>query len=217
MTNITAIIVHYRTPLLAHAAVWSLRSLYPELPVMLIDNASPPAEQAQLRETAAQAGGIELICNTENAHHGPAMHQGMMRCKTPYALLFDSDCIAFRPGFLEVMHQELAGGAYICGAIQHIDDFGYNVPPSDASIPYAHPSCALVDVETYKQLPPFEKHGAPCISNQKAAHEQGFPATDFPVSQYVYHIGRATVKATGGYHLGAKGYLNKFRRLLGKS
>ncbi|MFW6348276.1 MAG: glycosyltransferase family 2 protein [Cyclonatronaceae bacterium] len=212
----TALIVNYRTPRLTHAAVWSLRSQYPALPVMLIDNASPAAERAQLKETAEQAGGVELLLNDENAHHGPALHQGMMRCPTPSALLFDSDCIAFRPGFLELMQQELANGAYICGAVQQVDAFGYNVPASADSIPYAHPSCALLDVETYKQLPPFEKHGAPCITNQKAAFEQGFRAAHFDVPQYVYHIGRGTVNATGGYHLGTKGYLNKLRRLIGK-
>lgn len=214
--DITAVIVNYRTPTLTHAAVWSLRSQYPELPVLLIDNASPPADRARLQETAAQAGGTHLIMNEENVHHGPAMHQGVLRCNTRSALLFDSDCIAFRAGFLELMQQELRSGAYICGALQQVDAFGYNVPAGPDSIPYAHPSCALIDVETYKKLPPFEKHGAPCISNQKAAYQQGFTAAHFDVSSYVYHIGRGTVEATGGYHLGMRGYLNKLRRLIGK-
>jgi hypothetical protein len=38
--NVRAVIINYGTPHLTQRAVWSLRSLYPHLPITVVDNAS---------------------------------------------------------------------------------------------------------------------------------------------------------------------------------
>ncbi len=213
--SITALIINYQTPHLTRMAVWSLRSLYPDLKILLIDNNSPHEMYTSLQQTADEAGGVELIRNDRNIHHGPALHQGIGMCETEWILLFDSDCIAYRAGFIEKMYDIVQGGAYMTGHLQYIDEYGYNANESTKNpIPYIHPRCALVNIPLYRNLPPFEKHGAPCMANQRAALKKKYRLEHFPVDLYVYHFARGTVDATGGYHLGMAGQLNRMKRII---
>ncbi len=214
--QITAVIVNYKTPDLTRMALWSLRCMYPGLEIIVVDNAPGKDQAEKLNREAKEAGKTKVITNESNLHHGPGMDQAIRQMSSGFALLFDSDCIAFRKGFLEKMVDQLTDGSYASGALTYVDKFGYKAEPeSKGAIAYIHPSCALLHVDQYKKLPPFEKHGAPCLGNMKAAGEQNFTLKSFPVSAYVYHIGRGTVDATGGYHLGKSGILNKIRRKTG--
>ncbi len=213
--SITALIVNYQTPHLTRMAVWSLRSLYPELSIVLIDNNSSPDIYTSLQQTADEAGGVNLILNDRNVHHGPAMHQGIGLCNTDWVLLFDSDCIAYRTGFIEKMFNIAQDGAYMTGHLQHIDEHGYNANDRTKNpVPYIHPRCALLNVSLYHTLPPFEKHGAPCMTNQRAALKKQYRLEHFPADLYIYHFARGTIDATGSYHLGLSGQINKMKRLI---
>ncbi len=99
------------------------------------------------------------------------MDRLIRRSGRPWVLLFDTDCIAFRPGFLEALLAVATDApAYMAGMRIYVDSGGFNVPPgTPEAIPYVHPHCALVHRESYVTLPPFEKHGAPCLANERAA------------------------------------------------
>lgn len=210
----TALIVNYGTPDLTRAAVWSLRSLYPQLPIVVVDNGSPDDSRERLAALAGEAGGVTLFTPASNLHHGPGLDFGIRRITTPWVLTFDSDCVAYRGGFLEGMH-EAAGrepAAYMVGQLHQVSDDGFDVP---AGHPYVHPKCALVRRDAYLLLPPFERHGAPCLANEREALRQQLALLPYPVREYVLHIGEGTVRRYG-YRLGAGGRLARAKRLLGR-
>jgi glycosyltransferase involved in cell wall biosynthesis len=208
--NASAVIVHHNTPYLLKAAVWSLRSMYPSLEILVVDSGSSQDVAAEARSIVHAAHG-KVIHRNENVHHGPGMDIGLRDVASRYVLLFDSDCIAFRNGFIEGMMSQLdRGDAYMCGEMMTVDGSGFN---AEEGQPYIHPKCALVDRERYLTLPPFEKHGAPCLTNQRAASEAGMRLIDFPVDDHIFHLGRGTVSGHG-YGLGWKSRLAKVGRKL---
>lgn len=212
--EVTAAIVNYGTPALTRQAVWSLRSLYPELPIRVLDNASPDGSVAVLRALAPEVQPFVLAEANCNLHHGPGLDRLIREVETPWVLAFDSDCLAYRRGFVEgMLEQAQSESAYLVGPVIHVDDNGFN---TDAETPgahrYVHPHCLLVRREAYLGLPPFEQHGAPCLANQIEAAAQGLPLVDFPVSDYVFHLGRGTVERHG-YGLGARSVWQRLQRM----
>jgi hypothetical protein len=208
----TAAIVNYGTPDLTRAAVWSLRSLYQSLPIVVVDNASPDDSRAELAHLAKEAGGVTLMTPATNLHHGPGLDHALHRVVTPWVLTFDSDCVAYRAGFLEGMHvlADSDPASYMVGQMHHVDEAGFDTADGH---PYIHPKCALVRREAYLLLPPFERHGAPCLANERAAAAQGLALMDFPVREFVLHLGEGTVKRFG-YGLGATSKLARLKRTL---
>lgn len=212
----TAVIVNYGTPDLTRAAVWSLRSLYPSLPIVVVDNASPDDSKARLTTLASEAGGVTVITPSSNLHHGPGLDYALRRVATAWVLTFDSDCVAYRGGFLEGMHAlaEEIPETYMVGQLHHVDDGGFDIDAAaGGGHPYVHPKCALVRRDAYVLLPPFERHGAPCLANERAAASEGLVLIDFPVRDFVLHLGEGTVRRFG-YGLGAGSRLTRLKRVL---
>ncbi len=211
------VIINFRTPDLTSQAVRSLRRFYPEVPILLIDNGSgdeSPRVLEELREL--QPGSTELLSNVTNLHHGPAMDQALRLLRTPYVLFLDSDCLVERGGFLEAM-MGLASAeprAYAVGKRIFMNDRGFDVEESPAAHPYIRPICMLVHRERYLGLPPFERHGAPCLANMRAAATAGLALLHFPVEESVRHLGRGTA-SRHGYRLGWKGRFNHLLNRLG--
>ncbi len=81
--DVTAAVVNYGTPDLTRAAVWSLRGLYPNLGVLVVENGSPDDSKARLGALAKEAGGVTLLTPGENLHHGPGMDLAIRRAPTP--------------------------------------------------------------------------------------------------------------------------------------
>jgi glycosyltransferase involved in cell wall biosynthesis len=211
--DVTAAIINYGTPDLTRAAAWSLRTLYPGLPIVVVDNGSPDDSKTRLARLAKEAGGVTVISQETNLHHGPGLDLAIRRCTTPWVLCFDSDCVAYRAGFLEGMREiaEADPNAYMVGQMRRVDDDGFDLPTGGH--PYVHPKCALVRREAYLLLPPFERHGAPCLANERSAAEQGLALLDFDVRDYVLHLGEGTVRRFG-YGLGATSRLARLKRAL---
>ncbi len=200
--QVQAVIVNYGTPDLTRRAVWSLLSLYPDLGILVIDNASPDDSVALLSEEFQRSRAVRLLVNESNVHHGPAMDAGLRALEHDWILLFDSDAMAYRRGLVEgMMDTARIHSSYMVGELCFVNESGFNVDSQKAGYPYVHPKCALVRRSAYLNLPPFERHGAPCLANQKAANAAGLALTHFPVDDYVFHHGRGTVDAHG-YGLG---------------
>jgi hypothetical protein len=101
---------------------------------------------------------------------------------------------------------------YMIGPLVHVDADGFNIDREQLdAVRYIHPHCALVRYRLYTDLPPFEKHGAPCLRNQIAAADSGYQVQGFPVQDYVFHRGRGTVQKTG-YQLGWQSKLIQMKR-----
>jgi hypothetical protein len=208
--SVTAIIINFQTPDLTRRAVMSFRSLYPSLPLLLIDNGSVGDGAHLLRQIAGDAGGpTEILFNSANLHHGPAMDQALRHITTDYALFLDSDCEVTAGGFVEQMVAALreADHHYAAGKKVFLNDRGFDVPSSTTAHPYLRPICMMVKRPLYLGLPPFQKHGAPCLNNMIAATAAGFALVDIPIEDHIRHEGRGTA-ARFGYRLGWKGRMN---------
>ncbi len=215
--QVTAVIINYRTPELTGRAASSLRSFYPDLPILLIDNGSGP-EGLRALEAGVSGLSVTLHPNTSNIHHGPAMDQGIRMAKTPGVLLLDSDCVVRRGGFVEMMAGRLEAdpASYAAGKLVMMDSRGFDLPrgAQEGAIPYLRPICLLLKRDTYLTLPPFRKHGSPALENMKAAQNRHLRLVDIPVEEYIDHLGRGTA-GRYGYNLGFRGKLNYFLHKLG--
>ena len=209
---VTALVVNYCTYDLTRMAVWSLHGHYPELPIHIVDNGSPDGSGAYLRQLADSLPPVSLTQNSGNRHHGPAMDQMARQVNTPYFLTFDSDAILYRPGIVEMLYQALDKHQYAAGHQMLMDQAGFKTTDPDG-IPYVHPFCALFRTDAYQALPPFEKHGSPCLRNEWTAQKAGWQLEACPVKAYVYHPWQGTVSQTG-HQLGWRSKLRQLRHML---
>ncbi len=217
VSPVTAVIINYRTPELTRRAVESFRRFYPSFPLLLIDNGSEAAsvdELRRLRDTCPDQ--TDLLLNTRNLHHGPAMDQALHHLQSRFVLFIDSDCEAKRAGFVEGMTgmAEEDSGVYAVGKRIFMNARGFDVDAAPGAHPYIRPICMLIDRSMYLSLPPFERHGAPCLTNMIAAAAAGLKLIHFPVEDFVLHAGRGTA-ARFGYRLGIRGKLNHLLNRLG--
>jgi hypothetical protein len=214
---VTTVIVNFRTTDLTREAVLSFRSHYPDAPLLVIDNGSGIAGAAEIRRLAEDpAVRASSILLPRNRHHGPAMDLALRRLESPFVLFLDSDCVVRRGGFAEEMESVLEQdpGAYAVGKKIFMDARGFDVAESPDAHPYIRPICMMIRRSLYGELPPFRRHGAPCLENMIAAHRKQFRLVHFPVEEYVEHTGRGTA-SRHGYRLGLGGKWNHLLHRLG--
>lgn len=200
---VTAIIVNYKTESLVRGAIESLLGFYPELRMIVIDNGSHDGSTEYLR--AIYTPSLRTIVNDKNIGHGPAMHQGLLAAMTRYAFLMDTDCIVRMGGFLEIMYSWFLTNPqlYAVGWKRCVDKYS-GVPTSDDNCGkegfcwYIHPHAAMIDVEKYFTLEPFDNDGAPCIKNMRSARVAGYLLEAFPIEDYVTHLVAGTRRMWSG-------------------
>ena len=210
LDNITAVIINYRTPDLTERAVRSFRAVYPGVRLLLIDNGSGDESLDALHDmTRINESRTDIIANAENRHHGPAMDQALHSIDAPLVLFLDSDCEVLKGGFLEKMVAliEVDRRNYAVGKRIFMNDRGFDVAQESGGHPYIRPICMLIRRDAYLGLPPFRKHGAPCLENFVAAERSNLALIHFPVEEYVRHEGRGTAMRHG-YGLGLRGRIN---------
>ncbi len=216
MDACTAVIVNYRTPGLTERAIRSFREWYPAVPLLVIDNGSRDGSRSLLERLERGESAMTVLWNNENIHHGPAMDLAARTVLTPFIFFLDSDCEVLAGEFLEKMRDALSASptAYAAGKLTFMDKRGFDVPRAPDAIPYVRPIAMMLRREVYAALPPFERHGAPCLQNMRAAAERGFGLIDFPVEHYIRHEGRGTA-SRHGYNLGWRGKLNHLLHKVG--
>ncbi len=215
--SVTAVIINYQTPDLAERAVASLRRWYPELPLLLVDNGSADDSPSILRTLVDSSPALTtLLRNSRNVHHGPAMDQALRHLHTDEVFFLDSDCEIIRRGILERLREALHADdrTYAAGKRIFMNSRGFDVAPGPDAHPYIRPICMLIRRERYLSLPPFRRHGAPCLDNMRAATAAGLLLAHVPVDDYIVHEGRGTA-GRFGYGLGWRGKLNHLLNRLG--
>jgi glycosyltransferase involved in cell wall biosynthesis len=213
--SVTAVIINFQTPDLTQRAVSSLRRWYPNLPLLLIDNGSADDSPSLLR-TLAEESTTTLLCNSRNLHHGPAMDQALRCLSTDEVFFLDSDCCITSGGALERLCEALHADDrnYAAGKRIFMNSRGFDVTPGPRAHPYIRPLCMLIRRRQYLALPPFKRHGAPCLTNMIAATAAGLHLVHVPVNDFVLHEGRGTA-GRFGYRLGWMGKLNHILNRLG--
>lgn len=211
VSDITALVINYRTPDLLLKCLESFLACYPESRILLVDNGSGDSSVEIIQDYASRFPKIDVILNRENCYHGPALDQGIHKIRTPYVFTLDSDCEIIRAGFLELMLALFADPElYAAGELMYMNRFGYKMPsPRRKVIRYIHPSAMLLDRNKYLQLRKFTHHGSPCLVNMKSAARAGYRLANFPVGEYIHHAGRGTA-AHYGYGLGLRHVIEYF-------
>lgn len=211
--SVRTIIVHYRTPGLLKAAVESFRVFYPDVPLTIVDNGSSPEEVVVVRElAAAHPAATQVMELGRNVFHGPAMHTAAQAATEEFLFFLDSDTVTQRGGYLEAMSELLKQNdpAYGAGKIATVNKRGFH---DRTGTPILVAPYMMVRRSMYRQLAPFEHHGAPTLNNFVEAHSRGWTLSAFPVDEYIDHLGRGTA-GLFGYGLGLRGkidfVLNKF-------
>ncbi len=208
--GMSAVIINYRTPDLLETAAGSFRKFYPGAHLLIIDNGSGDRSADVARAQQARDHGLtDIILNPVNLHHGPAMDQALRILASPLVLFIDSDCEIIQGGFMEEMERLMAAGrdVYAVGKRIFMNRRGFDVPEGTGGFPYIRPICMLLNRQVYLELPPFRKHGSPCLRNMIAAERKGYRLIGYPVESYVVHKGRGTA-SRHGYGLGLRGFLN---------
>lgn len=101
--EISVIIVTHNSARYVRECLAALRTQGMRLQLIVVDNASRPAE----RPVGAEYDETEVIANTINRGFAPAVNQGLERVRAPYVLLLNpdvrmkSDALACLRGFLE--------------------------------------------------------------------------------------------------------------------
>ena len=209
-STVTVVIITYRTPDLTRCALNSFRTYYADTPLLLIDNGSDEEGISVLEEFRMKAPGCtEVIRNSRNLHHGPAMHQALRHIHSRYALFLDSDSETRKGGFVENMVSLADRGAkhYAVGKRVFLNNRGFDVDSPERGFAYIRPICMLIKRDSYLTLPPFRHHGSPCLQNMIEARKRGFILLDFLVEEYILHKGRGTA-GKYGYDLGWRGKIN---------
>lgn len=211
---VSGVVVNYQTPELLGQAVRSFHDAYPAVEILIVDNGSRDGSIAvidALEEESPET--IRSLRLPENLYHGPAMDRALRQLETPYVYLFDSDTITRQSGFLEPMISQLRARAenYGAGRVLTVNSRGFS---SDDGIPILWAPYMLIDRTIYRNLPPFEHHGVPVLTNMEAAEERGYRLVKYPVEDYVDHLGRGTASKYG-YNLGLKSRLDHLLHRLG--
>ena len=207
---VTAAIINFRTPDLTLRAVNSFQRYYPDVPLLLVDNASNDGSLRVLEEIRQQnPRNTDMIVNDHNLHHGPAMDQALRYLRSQYVFFLDSDAEVLKGNFLEGMVNaaEQDPGHYAVGHRVKMNKRGFDVSPDEEGFPYIRPYCMLIKRELYLLLPRFQLHGTPCLENMQCAARRGLALVAFPVDDYISHQGRGTA-ARFGYQLGMRGKIN---------
>lgn len=197
LSDITGVVVSYRTKGLLADSLASVRKFYPELPIILVDG-SPPGDSCRKFVQDLEDPYISRFLFEENIGHGRGMHFAIQKVTTPYVLLFDSDIKVRKPvlkDMLELMNETVYG----VGMFENVCKDGYfrRANVGGIRIDYLHPFFMLLNRKRYFEFPRFGHHGSPCISAMLEIYNQRLSRTilkEFPVKSYVTHFGRGTRK-----------------------
>lgn len=195
--NTTIVIVCFETQPIVRKAYESIREIYPDIPVIIVDG-SKERNDCYTYTNQIRSETTRVFHVKRNIGHGEGMAFGIKHVMTKYILLMDSDvqiqreCIQPMEDVFNISKSAVGVDLYGVGQVVKVDNAGRN---SESGLPYLHPHFALISKEVYLQFPPAAHHGAPMILPMRELHVQGRAdlLRDFPVSEYVLHKGRGTV------------------------
>lgn len=193
--EVTILICQRKTFEITRLCIESILRFYPDINILVVDGDSQDESTLYLRYKALTTPNLELHERIGLRHsHGETMDDALKnRIKTPYALLMDSDTIVNRGNWIEdlVMQFKENPKLYATGSLMLVTrkNFGVGAPhDEDDILRYAHPSCSMFHVNTYKELKtPFNDNGSPLAHNMIEAQEKGLEIGAYPIDKYVSH------------------------------
>jgi len=215
LEKLSVIIINFQTPNLLKNAVDSFREFYPTIDLLIVDNGSKDNSLAVINNLIEKhQTSTTLLAFPKNIFHGPAMHAAIQKVSKEYIFLLDSDTETIKGLFLEKM-LELAQTnekTYSVGRLDTVDKRGFLT--NGKGIPAVRTAYMMINRKYYHRFHPFEHHGLPTLKNFTDAHQLGFKFLNFPIENYINHLGRGTA-AKFGYNLGIKSKIDFILHKLG--
>jgi len=198
--GMTAIVVNYKTFELVRTCLKTFTEAYPAVPIILIDNNSNDKSSEFCKKVGTNNPNITFVQLHGNVGHGPAMNRATKMVTSKYFFTLDTDCTILKGGFLEAMLEKFNNdNVYAVGWLRWVNESGVAADPAKLKehskkkfTPYIHPHAAVFDREKYVGMQPFDYHGAPCYNNMVSAKKKGYKVVDFPVKEYIKHLGAGT-------------------------
>jgi glycosyltransferase involved in cell wall biosynthesis len=200
--EVTIVMCERDTADVTKLGIESILRFYPDIPIVIVDGGSVDDSINYVRYLDVAHENVTLWERYGRNGHGTMLDDAILKfVKTKYVLVMDNDIIVRRGGWIEQMliTMNVSGALdqeiYALGSLMLVtykgDGCGDPVDDSDV-LRYTHPSCAMVRLETYLQLPAFVEHGAPLVYNMKAAQDKGYRIEYFPIEEYVTHLSGAS-------------------------
>lgn len=194
--EVTVLVCQRKTFQATRLCIESLLRFYPDINILVVDGNSQDDSTLYLKYKSLVTPNLTLHERIGKRHsHGETMDEALLNfIKTPYALLLDSDTIINRGGWIEPLLQQFKDNPklYATGSLMLVTRKNYGVgAPEDKDdvLRYAHPSCAMIHVSTYRELKaPANDNGSPLAHNMIEAEKQGFEIGAFPIDKYVSHL-----------------------------
>jgi len=196
--DITGITVCHNTKDLIQRAYESVRKFHPELKIIIIDG-SWPSDPCYLYVKSLKSDITNPISCNYNIGHGRGMNMALRLCLTKFALIFDSDITMLKSPVLEMLSM-MEEDTFGVGAFDYVDKRGFGknnhtLEWRNAATKYLHPYFQLINVNIYKNYPPYVHHGAPCIHTMNEIKNRGmadkilkeFPGASIYGSEYIEH------------------------------
>jgi len=177
LEQVTGIVVCENTKALFERAYTSVRKFHPDMKIIIVDGSDPGDACAQY----ARSLHNELTTTYSLGHsigHGRGMHFGIDSCRTPYALIFDSDIEMLKSPVLEMLTM-MEPDTYGVGYIEEktaFDGHEWGMKKEHKKqgwMRYLHPFFQLLNIAMYRQFHPYVHHGAPCYLAMLDIHNHG--------------------------------------------
>ena len=169
----------------------------------MIDNGSTDQTPAYVQACGVARKETKCVFLPQNIGHGPALHMATEMATTPYLFTLDSDTEVQVPGFLELMVEASKDeSVYAVGDLLYVRskdcEMASRTPQAWPEFtPYIHPYMGLYRLSMYKQIRPFMHHGGPAIFNMVDARTRDWKCINFPIQDYVSHLGGGTWQLYG--------------------
>jgi hypothetical protein len=176
MKDITGITVCHNTIFLVAAAVESVRKFHPGMPLIIVDGSD---EQDPCRAyVRSLASPLTTVFTAQgNIGHGRGMDFAIRKCKTRFALIFDSDIVMIKSPvkqMLEMIEPDTYGVGYL--EKTGLDGFEYGAHSYHKEQGYMlmlHPFFHLLQISEYYKFHIYVHHGAPCYLTALDIHKKG--------------------------------------------
>lgn len=193
--RVNVAVVNYQTPDLLDTAVRSFNPFYPNVPLMIVDNGSQDASREAVSLLQEDHASVTALLLDGNRYHGPAMDLALRHLESDYVFFLDSDTETRKGGFLEDMVALCEPpDVYGVGQITSVNRRGFAVR---SGLPVLVSAYMLIDRKRYLELPPFIHHGLPTLQNFRAADKAGLRLAEYPIDEFVEHLGRGTADRFG--------------------
>lgn len=124
------------------------RTTYAAYRIFVLDSSSPDGNDRRYLQAFKRDGRIELFESDIPLKHGEAIWRLLNYCRTPLAVLLDSDVTIMRGDWLDLLvGQHERGGAKLGLAVYQPENA---VPDRFWRMPRYLPMCVLLNMETYR-------------------------------------------------------------------